>query len=496
MKKFLALAMALIMALVTLAGCGGNEIIASLDPTEAPETNTEAPAIRPTEASETNTEAPAVKPGANADAGDLISHFAVAKPAKAEYPVNPSAAANEDGDVDWDDYETLYEKWWVAKNICRDKIGKTPDMNSFLLSLTAQLMKMKAGENVAFSPANVYIALAMLAETTDGSTRAEILSVLGSPDIETLRSQTAALLSAESWDDGVQKTALANSIWMNKDIVYNADTLGVLADIYGAASFSGDMSQEEYSKALCAWLDENTGGLLKDAIDGTHFDPDTVMAIASTIYFKDAWEHKFNKDMTEKDIFHAASGDIECDFMHGTLRTECFGGDNFIAMRETLESGACVYMLLPDEGVTVDEMIAGGALDSFGHPGAVIGEGWSTLDVKLSVPKLDISTKAELKEALAAMGIRDCFNMYKADFTPLTDLPNVYVDEVTHAARIKTDEDGVEAAAYTLIMAKAGGAFTEFDSIELNFNRPFALVVTGSTFAPLFVGVVNTPTDR
>ncbi len=486
MKKIFALTLALLMALTMLVGCGKGELVASLDPTEAPDTDpTAAPA----------TDAPDITPGENTESGDLVSKYAIAQPAKAEYPVNPESARDENDNVDWSEYDALLKKWTKANMERREKAADAPDMNAFMTSLTHELMKEHKGKNLAFSPANIYIALAMLAETAEGNTRAEILEVLGSPDIETLRKQTAALLAAESWDDGVQKSALANSIWMNKNIIYNADTLNKIAEVYGASSFSGDMAQKEYSEALCAWLDENTGGLLKDAIEGTEFDPMTVLAIASTIYFKDSWEMEFNKENTYEDIFHADTGDITCDFMHKNLRTECFMGDNYVAMREPLNSDGAVYMLLPDEGVTVEEMLEGGALDAFGRPAAALSGEWKELDVKLSVPKLDISSKFDMKSVLWEMGMKDCFDWNSADFSPLTDLPNVYVDEVTHAARVKTDEEGIEAAAYTIIWMKAAGAFMEIEKIELNFDRPFAFVVTGVTGAPLFVGIVNTPND-
>ena len=480
MKKIFALTLALLMALMALAGCGRSDLIASLDPTGAPEdTPTEAPVIKPAETG-------SVRP-----AGD----FAVAAPDKAEYPVNPDSAVNSDGSVNWDEYDALYSKWMAAVKERRESAGNAPDMNAFLKGLTKELLIAKEGGNIAFSPANIYIALAMLAEVTDGNTRAEILSVLGSPDIEALRTQTAALLSAESWDDGAEKCLLANSIWMNKDIIYNADTLKRIAEVYGASSFSGDPALEEYSQALCQWLDENTGGLLKDAIDGTRFTPEMVLAIASTIYFKDSWNIEFDKNRTYEDVFHAQSGDITCDFMHKTIMEGLvFRGENYTALKESFKSGeGSMYMLLPDEGVSVAEMLSGGALDGFGVRGADLGSDWREMTVKLSVPKLDISSKFDLVNMLKNMGMHDCFNYTVSDFTPLTDLPELYVDEITHAARVKTDEEGIEAAAYTLIMVKANGMFMEHDEIELNFNRPFAFVVTGLTGAPLFVGVVNTP---
>ena len=48
-------------------------------------------------------------------------------------------------------------------------------------------------------------------------------------------------------------------------------------------------------------------------------DPETVMALASTIYYRAKWHSEFNEGRTEKGLFHLLSADgetVECDFMH------------------------------------------------------------------------------------------------------------------------------------------------------------------------------------
>ena len=62
-----------------------------------------------------------------------------------------------------------------------------------------------------------------------------------------------------------------------------------------------------------------------------------------------------------------------------------------------------------------------------------------------------------------------------------------------HAARVKIDEEGCEAAAFTAIMANATSAMPEdLPVVEMDLNRPFAFAITGADGLPLFVGAVNT----
>lgn len=64
--------------------------------------------------------------------------------------------------------------------------------------------------------------------------------------------------------------------------------------------------------------------------------------------------------------------------------------------------------------------------------------------------------------------------------------------KANHAARIMLDEDGVTAAAYTL-MQDAGAGRPPQEEIEFRLDRPFLFAIMGTGDVPLFVGVVNQP---
>ena len=65
-----------------------------------------------------------------------------------------------------------------------------------------------------------------------------------------------------------------------------------------------------------------------------------------------------------------------------------------------------------------------------------------------------------------------------------------------HAARTAIDEEGVTAAAYTLISIEATSAAVPEDEIDFVLDRPFLFAVTGSDGLPLFTGIVNEPRLR
>ena len=462
-KSIVALILCAVMA--ALAGCAEKPVTPA-SPTAAPASPTAAPTAQAAEG------------------------YSVAAPEKREYAQSPTTLVSETGEVDWGEYEALRAVWSAERDARREAAKTEPDMSSFTKGLFSALLEENEG-NLVFSPANIYIALAMLTETVDGETRSEILRALGAADMPSLRNEVAALLKAETNDDGVTKSLLANSLWLSNKIRFNADTLSRIAEVYGAASFWGDPADSGFTLALRDWLNENTGGLLKDAADKIEIKPETILAIASTIYFKAAWAEEYAKALTEKLTFRGKNGDKETDFMHKTIEGSYYRGESFTAVQDYLKDGAgSMWLLLPDEGVTVEEMMKSEGFDFLFNEKIPVEGNYL---IRVTAPKLDVSSDVSLVDALKKMGVVTCFDTTgKADFTPLvTELEGyTYVSSVQHAARVKTDEDGVEAAAFTVIQVANESAPMFDGELDFTLDRPFAFVITGQA-APLFVGIVN-----
>ncbi len=99
----------------------------------------------------------------------------------------------------------------------------------------------------------------------------------------------------------------------------------------------------------------------------------------------------------------------------------------------------------------------------------------------------------ELSPALKAMGITDVFDLNASDFSPMTDdVDEVFLSKVRHAARAAIDEEGVTAAAYTVMMM-CGAAAPPDEEVDFILNRPFIFAITGTDGLPLFVGIVHQP---
>lgn len=98
------------------------------------------------------------------------------------------------------------------------------------------------------------------------------------------------------------------------------------------------------------------------------------------------------------------------------------------------------------------------------------------------------------------MGITDVLNPDIADFSPMTDEDftpgidgqGIYLSQATHGVRVAIDEEGVTAAAYT-VMATAEAGEPPEEEVDFILDRPFIFVITNPDGLPLFAGIVNEP---
>ena len=144
-------------------------------------------------------------------------------------------------------------------------------------------MLVSENENTVCSPINLYIAFAMLAETSDGNTRQQILDMLGAQDMDTLRENVSSLWESNYADTPALKSVLANSLWLDKEETYNDTTLQRLAEQYYASTFRGTPGSKEMDQALQTWTDNNTGGLLKEYTKDMAIAPDTVFELVLSL---------------------------------------------------------------------------------------------------------------------------------------------------------------------------------------------------------------------
>ncbi len=354
-----------------------------------------------------------------------------------------------------------------------------------------------AGEgNRVYSPLNIYMALEMQAEITDGETRQQILDILGVDSLDSLRSQAKILWESTYCDDGRVTTILGSSVWLNQNVLFNQNTLNTLAETYYASSYQGEMGSDALNSALQDWLNDQTQGFLEEQAGGVELDWNTVIALATTIYYRAKWADEFWEGNNDQKVFHGTAGDVTCDFMNQSCTMNYFWGDHYSAIRRNLGEGDQMWLILPDEGVEVTDLLTDQQVTKLltGSEEIWNEDSCQYLVVNQSIPKFDVNSDLNLGEGLQVLGITDAFQPDTADFTPLTekaaDAEGIYVSKIEHAARVAIDEEGIIAAAYTVMVVEAAEAPPE-EEVDFVLDRPFLFVVQSKNDLTLFAGIVN-----
>ena len=121
--------------------------------------------------------------------------------------------------------------------------------------------------------------------------------------------------------------------------------------------------------------------------------------------------------------------------------------------------------------------------------------------IKGFIPKFNFEYTLKLKDNLADLGIKDVFDDKKADISELCSASGEYISDAIHKANIEFTQDGIKAAAATMIGGKgAGGPAFDYiydvpiEEIDLTFDKPYMFIIRDKDTSDVwFAGTVYEP---
>lgn len=461
MKRILSLALA---SALLLSGCAGPACTAERVPTD------------------------------NGNGGQAAKmNYVLSEPIYPDFPQQPQMPVEGDT-MDWEAYSEAYDKYMDALTALRGEgSGVTEAEHAALNAFAARSIPLalagREGENAIYSPLSLWSALAMLAQCADGESRRQVLDAMGAEGVDSLQETVSHVWTSLYTDDGLSSLILGNSIWLNSSMqgTYNQETLDILARKYFAGTYSVPMGTEDADRAVTDWVSKQTNGLIGSDGLAARTMPETLTLLVSSLYYRAAWQDEFSAERTEEDIFTDAAGmERKADFMHKTQDASFIRRDGYQAARLATRLGEMVFVL-PDEGISPESLLQDPEFFSrleFHGDAAIWGE------VRWSVPKFDVSSDLNLTQMLKNLGITHLLDSGKADLSALTGL-DAFLSEAKQLARVKVDEEGVEAAAVTILdVATSAMPLPPEEICVMDLNRPFLFVIRTQD-VPLFVGIVN-----
>jgi serpin B len=297
--------------------------------------------------------------------------------------------------------------------------------------------------NACWSPFSVASALALAREAARGTTRAELDAYLGDFDA------TDAL--------DVPELAVANTLWADDDLVLNPDFS--LASSVRRTAFSDPSTVRKLVNTDVA---ETTRGLIPELL--TDAPPaDAAAIIVNALYLKVGWLNAFSAWETASRPFHAPGGDVDVPTMKVTEKFRYARHDGWQTIVLPADSGVEAVILLPD--TSLEQPLDRSVLTATDR-----------VNLELSLPKVDVREKFQLKGVLERLGVRSMFAR-DADFSGLSPDDRLYVDDVIHEAVLRLDEEGLEGAAATAVTFRTVSFEIPAEPIVVNVDRPFLLAV-------------------
>lgn len=381
----------------------------------------------------------------------------------------------------------MTEKYEIRLLLEEDYIDS---VNQFSKQIASLLLKDQKS-NAMISPISIQMALALAGVGAEGVTRDEIRTSLGLKDkgVEYLSEQNAYLYQLLYTDNGISKLSIANSLWMKQDMVFQEDYIKRASEDFKASLYQVDFSDEATPKLMSKWVWENTGKLISPQIN---IDPDQILSIINTIYFKDEWITAFLEEVTAPEEFNLEDGTkVTCDFMNMTMLTQRYvKSDDFISTALPMKNNGSMHFILPNEGVTVEDLLE----DPDQLTKALSDQEGETGKVILQIPKFSFGSKFKLKDAMKALGVSSAFEN-DANFDGITEEGIAFISDIEHQTHIGIDEKGVEAAAFTDISYCGSAMPKESLPIEITLDHPFIFAITEENVI-LFLGIVNNPLTK
>ena len=134
--------------------------------------------------------------------------------------------------------------------------------------------------------------------------------------------------------------------------------------------------------------------------------------------------------------------------------------------------------------------------DIYDYIGSLTGEkliaalnGRQNESVSAGLPKFSYDYELLLNNALKAMGMRQAFDPYGADFKKMSD-SQLFISKVIHKTFIEVAEQGTRAGAVTAVAMDCESAIMVEHRVIL--DRPFVyMIVDNATNLPIFIGAVT-----
>ena len=362
----------------------------------------------------------------------------------------------------------------------------------FAFRLFRELSRGDNLSNVFFSPSSVMLCLALVRELASGETREDMAKALeiSGLDLAGIEREIASLkLGFEPRTDA--QVAVANALFLGRHAEVGAALKAQLHARYDAEFSKLDFASSEAIATINAWVNDKTRGKIREIVK--EISALAALAAVNAVYFKSLWLKPFERELTQDRPFRTASGTKKVRMMSQGGSYRYFEDREVQVAALPYRGGISMYIVLPVPKADLTEFRQN--LDSG------LWESWTarskSMPGMIQLPQFRVDYESTLKAALCALGMERAFDQDRAQFEHIqTNLPPVWLDQVTHRAVAEVNEEGTEAAAVTITHTLAAAAWPPRPprQFQMIVDHPFLAVILDETRKViLFMGWIADP---
>jgi len=350
-------------------------------------------------------------------------------------------------------------------------------------------------ENSIFSPLSIATCYSMLLEGAKEETKQELEAMLHYDESFDHLNEIKKMLLNTALNDNKYETYLdiAQSVWIDNkyENVIKKDYLDTLEQHYYAEGYKGVLESDEMHEMLAKYINEKTHNFL-DVKKDDFKNYGGVLWLLNTIYLKSRWINRFYEESNTTEAFNNLDGSQkDVTYMNARVEGSYYKTDKYIISSFPLNGNLNFSILLPNEGmdyqkVLSDETCISALVEYYNtrnHMGA---------EMIYKVPQFKIENSYELTDYLPKLGVSKVFDDKLANLTGIAEdtKGNLYVRQSKHEAGIEVKNEGLEAAAYTIIEVAEKSSMAT-DTMKFIVDHPFTYLINTSDGLPLFMGTIN-----
>lgn len=360
--------------------------------------------------------------------------------------------------------------------------------NEFACRLFRTINEQKGGNgSLIVSPISVTYMLGMLNTGADGQTRQQIADVLGlGSSVMEINEYCKKMIDEAPRVDPSVTVQIANCIDVNSalGITLVPQFKNDMQNYYNAQIEALDFGKSSSLDKINNWCKKNTDGMIPSILD--RLSPNAAMCLLNAIYFKATWTEKFDPKDTRDMDFTMPDGSTS---QHKMMHRKALAAYDKNDLCEMLylpygSNGYGMYVLLPVEGKTVDDVIQG--LSAEGVQEQLFE--MTPHQVDILMPRFTTSNETMLNEVLSAMGMPRAFNPQYAEFPNMAQGKNLFVSMMKQKAKIEVNEEGTKASSVTISQMgyTAPPPAPQYLQVDFHATRPFVYYIIESTTRSIF----------